>query len=490
MRQLAAATALLLAGCASREIEIRRIMLVDGSTPPVDNRPLDLSSAAMTQGCAYVSLFPGQAVVCRVVEVVSPREFIIDGRYGPERVRPWMKGATLGRLEQQAARHQEITAWLSATLVGRELFEPAWSYSPVASADGLRVVRLGTLEDEPVDLFEIVDALLEDIAETERSVEPATPAVTSAGLAPVARDAETLRRHVEHAVALAERYSGFRSPPELAVRWASFSHPPSLTPSQLAAWRDAPACMGRPPDSLAGMFAADRQGFALPGGTVYLDSDYEWSSHELDFALIHELMHQHQFALCSSGALLKEVPILVLEGHASSLTKEILQASGADDRLLDLVVEIDGKWAAAQAFDAMRIERGASPDDLLIHLAANPDQARCLTSRAEFGQFCWCSGDACAVGDARLQFDIERLGSDRIAVAISNASDRPFVGFLSGYWHFRQPSGESLWSGGTPFTLRLPPHASLVIEKKLLSGHQVEAGHAVYRETVAATVRR
>jgi len=480
---LFAAALLLASACASEELETSRVLFLDGATQ-ASTEPLDLEATAVAQGCDPHT--PWMFVQLTVEDIVTPHEYIVSGRYGLERVRPRLAGATVARLQQLAGREDEVVARLSTALVGRQLLEPSSDFSPSASTDGLRLVRLMSTDGE------LLNPMLDDVLDELRSeLGPAANGSEEAplDLARVPHDDQSLALRVQRAVDAAERSSDFRAPGDLSVRWISFDHPPWLSPTLMDAWRrTSEPCLGSKDASPIESFEWG-VGVSLPGGAIFVDRRVDWRELELHYALLHELMHQHQYALCAGGARLGDVPVIVREAHASSLAFEILRASGADPAAFDFAVSWDAYSAAVQAFDALRAGLGLSPDEYLLHLVEHPDDAERLSRQIKFEM--WCPGHDSPAGAGPLVFEIVgRSTPDQEYVAISNPSDRPFSGYANGWWwHCENDTATNARCiGGTPFTLLLPARGRIVLELHLGEGD--DAWHPLYRETLAPVIER
>ena len=250
--------------------------------------------------------------------------------------------------------------------------------------------------------------------------------------------------------------------------------------------RHAGSCLKAGKESATDQFAWGI-GLSLPGGAIYLDSDEQWCELDLRYALLHELMHQHQYELCASGAPLGSLPGIVLQAHESSLAREILRTSGADAAAVDFTVAWDSFSAAVQAFDTLRVARGLTPDECLLYLAENADAAEELQRRIEFRAYYFTNCESPPNDDA-LEFEfVGRSSRGRAIVAVVNRSERPFSGYANGGWYFSTSTRGDRCSGGPPFTLLLPAHGRAVLETqvKLEAGENVQACEAVYRKTLA-----
>ena len=482
---------LLGAGCATtQELEIYKVLVIDGAEVPPEAQPLDLQAMARSQGCAYVSVgAPWVAMTVTIESVVSPYEFVVRGRYGVERVRPRLAGATVARLQQLAGREGEVVARLSASLVGMEVIEPSEDLSPAASTDGRRLVRLASPDLELLTnlMNDILDAMLEGVGRDSDS--RASPGGASARVSPdfsrVPLDEESLATRVARAVEVAERYSEFRAPADLVVKRISFGGRPELSPALWSAWREqSVGCLGNP-DSEKFWWDPDAMGISLPGGAIFLDSRVEWCELEMHFTLLHELMHQHQYALCESGVLLGGLPAVVRQAHASSLALAILEESGADEEALDFVAAWDPSLAGVQAFDELRNKLGLTPDECLLQLQANPDQATWLARRIEFGMWC-CAPPDTAANEGPLAFEITGHDPGGPVIAIVNESEQPFAGYFSGSWHWTTVDSRTWYGGGTPpFALQLPSHGQLLLKTHVgsMAGGAIDSCHAAYRMT-------
>ena len=463
-RRIVAAASLLVAaaGCAS-EPEIHSVLVIEAPAADASSPPIDLEQAARAQGCATDPILPVGVITLTVDAVVSPREFIITGRYGRERIRPWLEIETMIRLERLGAYEGEITESLRRELVGKRLLEPASSLAPAVTADGLRLAGLYTPDLEPFD--SVMSSMLE---RWPGALSSDAPSLGDIDLAVVPCDAASLQERVRMAVEEAERWSDFRAPPGLVVEWGDSGDMGDAVASVLDEDEPDPCVAAAHLNQFTE--SGDLWGISLPGGRVVIQEDRDWRELDLHWVLLHELMHQHQYGLCAAGLDLGKVSPTLWQAHATSLALEILRRQGLSEAELAFVQERDVLNGATRAFDELRTQAGLGADEFLEQLASDPDLAERVRTEVEgphFWNMTW-SGEhprefAPAFPNDGLSFECEPAEG---LVAIINESDSPYSGASDGWWFSKSSGADGVWrqNGDAPFALCLPPRGRVTLK--------------------------
>lgn len=452
------------ASCASPEPEIHSVLVIDALRADASAAPIDLEQSATAQGCATDPIWSDCLIKLTVHDVVSAREFIVTGRYGRERIRPWLEAGTVARLQGLRAPESEIVERLKRELCNGQLLEPASSVVPPVTADGLRIAILRTSDLKPLD--SVVNSILDQWPAAE-SGEP--PSFEDVDLAVVPRDSESLQERVRVAVSEAERWSTFRAAPGLVVEWGDSDD----VLDAFASWLDEQHESGPCVDLTDPMLHAEGEvielgppwGVSLLGGRIFIQEGRDWRELYLHWVLLHELMHQHQFAMCAQGVELKSVPALFSEAHASSLAIEILERQGLSEAALGFVRECDYNGGATRAFDDLREQLGLGADECLRYLASHPDQAERVRSELD-GPKLWANltgGEAPAIPTNSLSFECAPAEG---LVTIINESDSPFSGSSDGWWYSKSAGADARQRqrGDAPFALRLPPQGRVTLK--------------------------
>ena len=453
------------------------MLVIDAFTADASAAPVDLKQSATTLGCATKPIFPVGCITLTVDDVVSTREFVVTGRYGRERVRPWLEPGTVIQLERLRAHEGEIVEGLNRELKGRRLLEPASTVLPPVTGDGLRIVGLWTTDLETLD--SVVTSMLARFPD-HWGIEPSPGDVD---LAVVPRDSASLQEQVRAAVAEAERASAFRAPSDLVVEWGDTEE---MGDALLSALEHPDACLdvgtkvydesGREVEFEPHVEVEENTwGISLPGGRILIDDDREWRALDLHWVLLHELMHQHQYALCAAGLELNKVPSSLRQAHATSLALEILQHEGLSKDELAFVRENDVQNGTTRAFDELRAELGLDADDLLRRIATDPDLAWRIRLDLE-GPVLWNNmswneahpwGFPRDVPNAGLSFECAPAEG---LITIANSSDSAFSGSTDGWWYSTSAGPDALkrQRGDAPFALRLPPGGRVTLKTDAL----------------------
>jgi hypothetical protein len=456
-------------GYSASPTRMRMVVTIDALSAPEPVSLDELARAAGDTGDPWMP-FP-----LTVVAVVSPQEFVVRGRYGLERVRPALALDVVNRIERLGSDADELVRRLRDRLEGRTLLEPPLLGPPLLSSEGLRVVPVWV--GKSCDLGRLIGVQIEGL-EKERGGERGAGDPDLAVLTP---NDELLREETRRAVELAERWSDFRAPPELSVAW--IRRPDALAVASSLDRTFEPlvgTCFPAADTHLADDLGWD--GVSLPDGRILLDRDREWRRLTLRFVLLHELMHQHQYALCRTGrATACALPNLLRQGHASLLAREILRQDGMSEQRLDLLQVCDRDSAGVQAFDDARRRLGLSPDETFAWLSSHRREAKALEEDRYFVTEGCSAREAGLCAERELEF--EYLGvtaQGKAIVAIVNPSDRPFAGFATGWWH-RTGHG---YAGGESFTILLPAHGRITVETGVEPDESKEL-RAGYHETPA-----
>jgi hypothetical protein len=467
---LALASLPLVLGYTAHLPSTQMLVTIDGfSGSSIEPIPLDdLAEAAGRDDLDLWQPFP-----LTVVSVVSPHEFVIRGRYGLERARPWLTVDVAARLARMAPWRDELIELLAKRLEGATFYEHSFIGSPLVTSEGLRLVPMWA--SDGTWAWRVIAVQLEEFERTHEAG-PCDPE-----LVPLTPGDELLRDTFGEAVALAERWSDFRAPPDLSVALIQRSELPQLSATVRESVRSMfGSCTVPEDDSIE--FDPSWFAVSLPDGRILVDCDREWTPLVLRYLLLHELMHQHQYTLCrTAGVVACGVPSQLRQGHASLLAREILRNAGASDESLDLIQEWDGSSGGVQELDDFRKRLGLSPDQAFAWLALHPREASALESERGFPNTGCDARDRGLAGSQPLEFEVHTIpGGRTAAVTIINPDSRPFSGFFNGGWHLQRGS----FTTGPAFWLRLPPYGRVVLDPGL-GAEDGDHVHPVYRETPA-----
>jgi hypothetical protein len=212
-----------------------------------------------------------------------------------------------------------------------------------------------------------------------------------------------------------------------------------------------------------------------------MKSDREWCELELQYCLLHELMHQHEYSLCAEGRVaFGDLPGVLRQAYASSMAREILRRAGAGNEALELVRDWDGCSPETQAFDDFRLQSGLTPDEALLYLASHPDEAKLLPKRAYIRS---------GYPAGPLVFEYAgRSTAGNALVTVVNASPSSCSVYSTGWWHMTARGARGpRYVGSTPFGLRLPPggRVTLVTGMRIRPEDTVESVELDYSLTPA-----
>jgi hypothetical protein len=443
------------AGCAAPHDEWHSVLQLDACGGALPDQPIDLKARALAAGCASSSTGGLGLVELTVESITSPREFVVRGRYGLERVRVAYQPSTACCLnELSAAELGDLGIRLDRALCGQILLEPDSNERPVRSSNGLRMLALYTRDEHRLD--ELVCEIAERMPRS-RDVSP-VHAVPPRELASVPQAPKVRRERTREIVELAERYSDWRAPPALSVQWVEPAQVPPVTSNVFDAWRASVGpCFDE--DEIDPDSGRDWLGQSFPGDLVYLRSDHDWRELELRFFLLHELMHQQEWALCADGRVpFGCLPDILKQAYASSMALEILRRAGATPEMLQLVRDWDGCASECQAFDDFRSQLGLSPENALLELARHPDEARRMSTGGYLAAM-----NCPLTGELTFEYAGRSKSGDAI-VRVTNTTAQACSIYSDGWWHGMTTSaaGEGM-VGGAPFMLRLPPHGVVTL---------------------------